>query len=49
LYAVTRLDFGDALIVASMEQSGSATLYSYDADFDGLPTITHRSPGVVDP
>ena len=45
LYGATRLDFGDALIVASMEQRGSKTLYSYDTDFDHIPTITRQSPG----
>src|SRR5437762_5747483 len=29
-----KLDFGDAMIAASMQQSGSDTLYSFDADFD---------------
>jgi predicted nucleic-acid-binding protein len=44
LYASTNLDFGDALIVASMEASGSKTLYSYDTDFDRIPQITRRAP-----
>src|SRR6266487_6683335 len=34
LYASTKLDFGDALIIASMQQQGSQVLCSYDADFD---------------
>src|SRR5919204_2762662 len=33
-YGATKLDFGDALIVASMAQSGSRSVYSFDADFD---------------
>ncbi len=45
LYAGTKLDFGDALIVASMEQRGSKILYSYDTDFDRIPTVTRQSPG----
>jgi hypothetical protein len=34
VYAVTKLDFGDALIIASMAQKGSHLLYSYITDFD---------------
>ncbi|MDA8216645.1 MAG: PIN domain-containing protein [Dehalococcoidales bacterium] len=45
LYATTKIDFGDALLVASMAQRGSAILYSYDADFDRIPIVTRRSPG----
>jgi predicted nucleic acid-binding protein len=44
LYASTRLDFGDALIVASMEQRGSRVLYSYDTHFDHIPGVDRRSP-----
>jgi len=44
LYASTRLDFGDTLIIASMEQQGSHLLYSYDADFDHIEGITRREP-----
>ncbi len=44
LYASTRLDFGDALIIASMQQQGSKVLYSYDADFDQIEGITRREP-----
>jgi len=44
LYASTKLDFGDALIIASMEQQGSQVLYSYDADFDRFEGITRREP-----
>ena len=35
LYADSRLDFGDALIVATMEGAGVSTLYSFDRDFNG--------------
>jgi predicted nucleic acid-binding protein len=41
----TRLDFGDAMIVASMEHHAAGVVYSYDADFDGLPGISRRKPG----
>lgn len=44
LYGSTRLDFGDALIVAAMEQAGAQVLYSYDTGFDRLPQITRREP-----
>lgn len=44
LYASTKLDFGDALIIASMRQQGSQVLYSYDADFDHIEGITRREP-----
>lgn len=44
LFAATRLDFGDALIIASMRQQGSQVLYSYDADFDRIEGIIRREP-----
>lgn len=44
LYASTRIDFGDALLVASMEQAGAGELYSYDSDFDRFPQITRLEP-----
>jgi len=48
LYASTRLDFWDALIVASMEQQGSRVLYSYDTHFDHISSVDRRSPkGVI--
>ena len=45
IFASTNLDFGDAMIVARMEHSGSSHLYSYDADFDRIPAITRLTPG----
>ena len=44
LYASTRLDFVDTLIIASMEQQNSHILYSYDRDFDRIQGITRRQP-----
>ena len=44
LYASTKLDFGDTLIIASMEQQGSHLLYSYDMDFDHIQGITRQEP-----
>lgn len=44
LYATTRLDFGDAVIVAAMERAKLTTLYSYDHDFDRIPNIIRQEP-----
>lgn len=45
IYAVTpQLDFGDALIVASMRESDASILYSYDAQFDHIPGISRQQP-----
>jgi predicted nucleic-acid-binding protein len=44
LYASTRLDFGDTLIIASMEQQNSSTLYSYDQGFDKIHNIKRQEP-----
>jgi predicted nucleic acid-binding protein len=40
----TKLDFGDAMIAASMQQSGSETVYSFDTDFDKVAGITRQEP-----
>jgi len=44
LYASTNLDFGDTLIIASMEQQNSHVLYSYDTGFDRMQGIARREP-----
>lgn len=44
LFASTTLDFGDALIAATMAESGTTEVYSYDEDFERLPGITRREP-----
>ena len=44
LYANTSLDFGDCMIVASMQLSGASIVYSYDQDFDGLAGIIRKEP-----
>lgn len=44
IYAVTNLDFGDTLIIASMEHQNSEVLYSYDTDFDRIKGITRQEP-----
>jgi len=44
LYANLKIDFGDALIVASMEQADSQVVYSYDSHFDRIKGITRQAP-----
>jgi predicted nucleic acid-binding protein len=44
LFANTRLHFGDALVVAAMEQDGATTVYSFDHGFDQIPGITRIEP-----
>lgn len=44
IYASTRLDFGDTLIIATMMEQNSQVLYSYDRDFDCMKTITRQEP-----
>lgn len=44
LYASNTIDFGEAFIIASMEQQNARTLYSYDTDFDRIEGITRREP-----
>lgn len=44
-YATVNIDFGDAMIVASMQQADSEVLYSYDKDFDHFPALTRLAPG----
>ena len=44
LFASQNVDFGDAMIVASMRQAGSRILYSYDTDFDRVPGLTRVEP-----
>lgn len=44
LYGSSNLDFGDAMIIASMQETGSEVLYSYDSDFDRVPGIQRVEP-----
>ena len=44
LYEETNLDFGDVMIVASMEQVHARQLYSYDKGFDRLQQIQRLEP-----
>ena len=44
LFVATRMDFGDALIAASMFDSGATVVYSYDEHFDRVPGMTRVAP-----
>ena len=44
IYAERNLDFGDAMLIASMERTKATVLYSYDHDFDPIPGITRQEP-----
>ena len=44
VYAFSDLDFGDALIVTSMQQDGAHSLYSYDTHFDDIPGLERLAP-----
>lgn len=44
LYAATNLDFGDAMIVASMESRDASAVYSYDRDFARIPGVARWEP-----
>ena len=44
VYASSNLDFGDAMIVASMRLDDLPDLYSYDRDFDGVEGVTRLEP-----
>lgn len=44
LYGNHSIDFGDALIIAAMQQSHSQTLFSFDRDFDQFDEITRAEP-----
>lgn len=48
LYASTPLNFGDAMIIASMKQAGANILYSYDSHFDRVEGIARRRPSSPD-
>lgn len=45
LYGATpQLDFGDALLITSMQEAGAQIIYSYDRHFDGIPGLLRRQP-----
>lgn len=45
LYGTTALGFGDCMLLATMRQTGSTRIYSYDTDFDRFPPIQRLEPG----
>lgn len=38
------LDFGDAILVATMEHAHATAMYSYDHDFDQFANLTRHEP-----
>jgi predicted nucleic-acid-binding protein len=44
IYGVANVDFGDAMLLATLELAGSAVIYSYDRDFDRFPGVERREP-----
>jgi predicted nucleic acid-binding protein len=44
LFASTRVDFGDAMLVAEMAATDIPTLYSFDADFDRFSSVKRVEP-----
>lgn len=44
LFAASNVDFGDAMIAASMSEAGSERLYSFDRDFDQFFRISRLEP-----
>ena len=44
LFGTMNLDFGDCVIIASMEKARSDTVYSFDEDFDRIKGITRIEP-----
>lgn len=44
LFGTSNLGFGDAMIVASMEQAGATTVYSFDRHFDAVQGIVRQEP-----
>lgn len=44
IYGSTNVDFGDAMIVATMRQIGARTIYSYDKDFNRFGDIDRITP-----
>ena len=44
LYVSEPIDYIDAYHAAMMEQRGATELYSYDDDFDRVPTLIRREP-----
>ncbi len=49
LYAISRLDFEDALIVAHMEYQNISEVYRYDRGFDQIAGVTRLEPNETIP
>lgn len=50
LYASTNIPFGDAFIVAAMEENHAQVIYSFDAEhLDKLPGVKRLEPGLQAP
>jgi predicted nucleic acid-binding protein len=47
IYANANIDFGDAMLAAVAQWNSPSIIYSYDRDFDRLPAVTRRAPGVA--
>lgn len=41
---IVNLDFGDAMLVATVERRGDRDLYSYDRDFDRITSVDRLEP-----
>lgn len=44
LFAKTNLDFGDVMLIATMEEAGANVLYSYDRGFDRIDSVNRHEP-----
>ena len=40
----SKVDFGDAMLIASAERTADHIIYSYDEDFDKIPTVRRVEP-----
>ena len=49
LYVDNNLPFGDAYIIAEMEQVGATEIYSFDRELSRLPGITRIEPPAETP
>lgn len=46
VYGTTKLDFGDAMVLAAMEAAGQSTVCSYDHDYN-QPGVTRLEPSAL--
>jgi predicted nucleic acid-binding protein len=45
IFAEKNIDFADALVAVHMRQEGMQEIFTFDRDFDRLPSITRLTPG----